>query len=65
MPVSFCTGIMATRRTSPVEQRLRDAIGLEIADGTPQIQKLIVAREIFGRELRVNPARVKPRGQDR
>jgi cyclohexanecarboxyl-CoA dehydrogenase len=35
----------------PVEQRLRDVIGQEIADGTPQIMKLIVARELFGREF--------------
>jgi hypothetical protein len=35
----------------PVEQRLRDMIGQEIADDTPQIMTLIVAREIFGREF--------------
>ncbi|MBL8589981.1 MAG: acyl-CoA dehydrogenase family protein, partial [Methylobacteriaceae bacterium] len=35
----------------PIEQRLRDAVGLQIADGTPQIQKLIIAREIFGRDF--------------
>jgi len=35
----------------PVEQRLRDVIGQEIADGTPQIMKLIVARELFGRDF--------------
>ena len=35
----------------PVEQRLRDVVGQEIADGTPQIMKLIVARELFGREF--------------
>ncbi|MEZ5689441.1 MAG: acyl-CoA dehydrogenase family protein [Caenibius sp.] len=33
------------------EQRLRDVIGQQIADGTTQIQKLIVAREIFGRNF--------------
>jgi len=32
----------------PIEQRLRDVVGLEIADGPPQIQKRIVANEIFG-----------------
>lgn len=31
-----------------VEQRLRDVIGYEIADGTPDIQKVVIAREIFG-----------------
>lgn len=35
----------------PVEQRLRDVIGQEIADGTPQIMKIIVARELFGRDF--------------
>lgn len=34
----------------PVEQRLRDVMGQIIADGTPQIQKLIVARHLFGRQ---------------
>ena len=36
----------------PLEQRLRDAIGLEIADGTAQIQKTVIAREIIGKEFR-------------
>jgi cyclohexanecarboxyl-CoA dehydrogenase len=35
----------------PIEQRLRDVAGQIIADGTPQIQKLIIARELFGREF--------------
>lgn len=35
----------------PVEQRIRDLMGQEIADGTPQIMKLIVARHLFGREF--------------
>jgi cyclohexanecarboxyl-CoA dehydrogenase len=35
-----------------VEQRLRDVIGQEIADGTPQIQKIIVARHLFGRDTK-------------
>lgn len=34
----------------PLEQRLRDVIGLEIGDGTAQVQKMIVARELLGRE---------------
>lgn len=33
---------------NPVEQRLRDAIGLQIGDGTAEIMKLIIAREIMG-----------------
>ena len=35
----------------PIEQRLRDVIGQQIADGPPQVQKLIVARDLFGREF--------------
>jgi len=34
----------------PFEQRMRDVIGLEIGDGTAQIMKIIVARELMGRE---------------
>jgi cyclohexanecarboxyl-CoA dehydrogenase len=35
----------------PIEQRLRDAIVPEIGDGTPEIMKLIIVREMFGREF--------------
>lgn len=35
---------------SPLEQRWRDVVGLEIGDGTPEIMKGIIAREAFGRE---------------
>jgi len=34
----------------PFEQRLRDVMGLEIGDGTAQIMKVIIARELMGRE---------------
>jgi len=34
----------------PMEQRLRDIIALEFADGTAQIQKIIVTRELMGKE---------------
>ena len=34
----------------PFEQRLRDVIGLEIGDGSAEVMKIIVAREIIGRE---------------
>ncbi|MFQ5899384.1 MAG: acyl-CoA dehydrogenase family protein [Candidatus Methylomirabilia bacterium] len=34
----------------PFEQRLRDVMGLEIGDGTAEIMKVIVARELMGRE---------------
>jgi cyclohexanecarboxyl-CoA dehydrogenase len=36
----------------PFEQRLRDVIGLEIGDGTAQIQKLIIARKLIGEECK-------------
>jgi len=35
----------------PFGQRLRDVIGLEIGDGTPEIMKGVIAREIYGREF--------------
>jgi cyclohexanecarboxyl-CoA dehydrogenase len=35
----------------PIEQRLRDVLAVEIADGTAQIQKIIIARELFGRDF--------------
>lgn len=34
---------------SPQGQRMRDAMGFEIADGTAQIAKLVLARELLGR----------------
>ena len=34
----------------PFEQRMRDVIGLEIGDGSAEIMKVIVARELMGRE---------------
>jgi len=37
----------------PIEQRLRDVIGLQIGDGTAQVQKMILCREYIGREFRV------------
>jgi cyclohexanecarboxyl-CoA dehydrogenase len=35
----------------PSGQRIRDLIGLEIGDGTAQIAKLVVARELLGRQF--------------
>ena len=35
----------------PYEQRLRDVIGLEIGDGTPEIMKSVIARETCGRDF--------------
>lgn len=34
---------------SPLGQRLRDVIGLEIGDGTAQVSQLVLARELLGR----------------
>ncbi|PZH09051.1 acyl-CoA dehydrogenase [Streptomyces sp. NTH33] len=34
---------------SPLGQRLRDVIGLEIGDGTAQVSKLVIARNLLGR----------------
>lgn len=34
----------------PFEQRLRDVIGLEIGDGTAEIMKVVIARQLMGRE---------------
>jgi cyclohexanecarboxyl-CoA dehydrogenase len=34
----------------PFEQRLRDVIGLELGDGPAEVMKMIVARELMGRE---------------
>jgi len=34
----------------PVEQRLRDAYGFQFADGTADIQRTILVRELIGKE---------------
>ncbi|GAC49194.1 acyl-CoA dehydrogenase family protein [Gordonia aichiensis] len=43
-------GHAAWSADNPQAQRLRDAMGFEIADGTAQIAKLVVARSVFGRQ---------------
>ncbi len=43
-------GHMGYSAELPLEQRLRDVIGLEIGDGTAQIMKLVIVRELMGRE---------------
>ena len=35
----------------PFEQRLRDVVGGQIGDGTPEIMKLVIARDMLGREF--------------
>ena len=37
----------------PIEQRLRDALGLEIGDGTANIMKIIIAREILNESIQM------------
>jgi cyclohexanecarboxyl-CoA dehydrogenase len=34
----------------PLQAMLRDGSGFQIGDGTPQIQKLIIARNVIGRD---------------
>ncbi len=36
---------------SPIGQRLRDVIGLEIGDGTAQVSKLVISRQLLGRDF--------------
>jgi cyclohexanecarboxyl-CoA dehydrogenase len=43
-------GHRAYTRELPIEQRLRDVLGWQIGDGTPQIQKLIIARALLGKD---------------
>jgi cyclohexanecarboxyl-CoA dehydrogenase len=44
-----------------IEQRLRDVMAVEIADGTAQIQKIIIARERFGADfVPYQKARARP-----
>ena len=47
-----CTAILASSLDLPHQQRMRDVIGLEIGDGTAQIMKMLVAREIIGKDAR-------------
>ena len=44
-------GQFGYRTDKPIEQRLRDVLGLQIGDGTAQIMKLIIARQRLGRAL--------------
>lgn len=43
-------GQFGYRTDKPIEQRLRDVLGLQIGDGTAQIMKLIIARQAVGRQ---------------
>lgn len=44
-------GQVGYRTERPIQQRLRDVLGLQIGDGTAQIMKLVIARDRLGREL--------------
>ncbi|MFG2006879.1 acyl-CoA dehydrogenase family protein [Spirillospora sp. NPDC048911] len=43
-------GQLGYSEDGPVAQRLRDVIGLQLADGTAAATKLVVARQLLGRE---------------
>ncbi|MGD8189431.1 acyl-CoA dehydrogenase family protein [Brevibacillus ginsengisoli] len=45
-------GHYAYTKEMPLEQRLRDVIGLEIGDGTAQANQMVIARELIGKEFR-------------
>lgn len=45
-------GHYAYTKEMPLEQRLRDVIGLEIGDGTAQANQMVIAKEIIGKEFR-------------
>jgi alkylation response protein AidB-like acyl-CoA dehydrogenase len=46
----------------PVERFYRDAKVTEIYEGTSEIQRLVIARSILGRQLREEPAAATPQG---
>ncbi|MEM7255140.1 MAG: acyl-CoA dehydrogenase family protein [Pseudomonadota bacterium] len=43
-------GHLGYSKDMAVQQRLRDVLGLQIGDGTAQIQKMVIAREMVGRD---------------
>jgi cyclohexanecarboxyl-CoA dehydrogenase len=43
-------GHVAYTNELPLEQRLRDVIGFEWGDGTAEIMKIDIARQIIGKE---------------
>jgi hypothetical protein len=52
-PSTTACSSTATTATPPncPSRSLRDILAVEIADGTAQIQKIIIARELFGPEF--------------
>src|ERR1700744_2689731 len=49
-PCLLLPGQYGYRTELPIEQRLRDVLGLQIGDGTAQIMKMIIARQRVGRQ---------------
>lgn len=47
-------GHYAYTKEMPLEQRLRDVIGLEIGDGTAQANQMVIAKDIIGKEFRTH-----------
>ncbi|MFC2949693.1 acyl-CoA dehydrogenase family protein [Virgibacillus sediminis] len=45
-------GHYAYTKEMPLEQRLRDVIGLEIGDGTAQANQMVIAKHLIGKEYR-------------
>ncbi|MFS0750984.1 acyl-CoA dehydrogenase family protein [Oceanobacillus sp. 1P07AA] len=45
-------GHYAYTKEMPLEQRLRDVIGLEIGDGTAQANQMVIANDIIGKEFK-------------
>ncbi|WP_199677364.1 acyl-CoA dehydrogenase family protein [Lysinibacillus yapensis] len=45
-------GHYAYTKEMPLEQRLRDVIGLEIGDGTAQANQMVIAKDLIGKEFR-------------
>ncbi|RKQ35909.1 cyclohexanecarboxyl-CoA dehydrogenase [Oceanobacillus halophilus] len=45
-------GHYAYTKEMPLEQRLRDVIGLEIGDGTAQANQMVIAKDIIGKEFK-------------
>ncbi len=43
-------GNVAYTKELPLERRMRNVMGIEIGDGTAEIQKIIVGRELLGKE---------------
>jgi cyclohexanecarboxyl-CoA dehydrogenase len=44
-------GHVAWSDEMPLQQMLRDVSGMQIGDGTPQIQKLVIARQLYDRAV--------------